>query len=179
MTRKRKKQSKIPKIIIIILIVAGAVGLGLVLIDNKETIKRDINSDITEIKPQNQYNLFLQNEITPVKRLTGDIIKLRKVNSNLNRLELQDKINKCTETIDSTIRKIDAQGVNDNQKFAKENTISELNKLKYNLSLLSGASKKESFKTQGDKEIDKIFDDIGLSCSQIDDYIGVAEGINK
>ena len=50
--------------------------------------------------------------------------------------------------------------------------------MKYNFNLLNNESQKENFKIQGNSTVDEIFTNIKVCLSEIDDSVGLAEGVN-
>lgn len=170
------KKSKLPSIVITSLVGVGVLGLGLTVYENKKDIHDTLNSTI-EVNPQNQFNMRIQGEITPIKELTLGTIQMRKVNSQVDRLAFQNKIKDADIAIDRAITNINNLKVSPNQQLAKESTVIALNKLKYTLGLLNSASQKEDFKVNGNETVDNIFRDLSNCYEQIDDAVGLAEGV--
>ena len=159
-----------------LLIAFGSIGIIMSCVENQDKIQETLNYD-TSIKNQTEYNLFLQKEITPISEMVNDILTIRKVNSDINLVNFQSKIRDTVSYIDKALTDIGNQSVSSHQASAKENTVANLNKLKYILNQLSEASKKEGFKTQGNTEVDKLFTDLATAFSDIDDNIGIGEEI--
>ena len=162
------------KYIIPALIVVGVLGLGIASVSNKDKIIDTLNADVS-VKNQTQYNLNLQNEITPIVEMACDIQQMNKVNSEINRLVLQNKIKDCVSAIDNAKTNIYNQEVTNNQKDAKDNIIVSLNSLKYNLEKLDALSRTDGYKTNKDS----LYSEISDATTAIDDYIGLGEEIRK
>lgn len=162
------------KYMISALIVVGVLGLGITSISNKDKILNTLNADVS-VKNQTQYNLYLQNEITPIVEMACDIQQMNKVNSEINRLVLQNKITDCVSAIDNAKTNIHNQEVTNNQKDAKDNIIVSLNSLKYNLGKLDTLSRTDGYKSNKDS----LYSEISDSTTAIDDYIGLGEEIRN
>ena len=164
------------KILIAAVVLVGAIGLGLSSYDNKEAIKETMTSDIT-VKDQSHFNLFLQGEITPIKESTNNILQLRKLNTEMDSLILQNKIKDIVKSLDIAISNIDKTIVKDTQENAKAGTLAALNNMRYSLTLLDEESRKENFKIQGNETVTTIFNNISAYWLEIDDFVGLAETV--
>lgn len=176
---ERRNAICMKKFLISLLIILGCIGVGLSLYDNKDSIKESVSADTNmgvSTKSQSEFNLFLQNEITPVKQSVNEIIQQRKQNSAFNRATLQDKITTATNNISNAIDNVNNQSVSETQTPAKEGVITCLNKIKYNLILLEQASEKDDF-TPTNKDVNEYYSKITSYCSELNNYIGIGETV--
>lgn len=171
-------KDKVFKTIIISLAFVGLMGLSLTFFENRKNINDTLKKDI-EFQNQNEFNVSLARELLPIKEQTGDILSMRQVNSKPNRLDLGSKLVTLDEALDDCINNIGNMKVTENQKSAKEKTILKLNKLKFDILSLSEKVKAESFKFNGDKEIDAVYINIKNDLYEIDDFVGISEQIKN
>lgn len=152
----------------------GVIGLGVSLISNRHEVNQQLVSDI-DYKNSTEYNYVLQQKITIVKQEINNLVQKRKVNSDMDKSDLQNSITQTKEKSEDVINYLQKLTVTEKQNVAKENTIAALNELNYSLDKLKEEVTKESFKTQGNETVDTLYTNINNSNLKIDDYIDLWE----
>ena len=165
--------SKKIKILIFSLVAIGILGGGLKIYENKTQIKTDFTKDI-DVSADDEFNLRVQKDLTSVKSDTTDILQYRKINTEIDRLTFQTKVNNTINTINQSITDLNTiKPANSNQQTAKEDSIVSLNELKYDLTKIYEESQKDNFKLQGNQTVDDIFTSIANTLSKIDDDLKI------
>lgn len=177
------KNDSIIKIIIGAVLVMGVAGAGLDFMFNRESIHNMISQEVT-ITGQAEYNVMLQQKITPVVHLTQEALAMRKVYTEISIPDYNLKIDRTVEAIDIAISDILLESATANQKLSRDRTIGSLGKLKVDLldlknKLNNDGTGKTLFEFQNNPEYEQIYTRIANSLMEINDYIGLGEEIRE
>lgn len=165
-----ENSKRIISIFVSTILILGAIGFIVYFVTNRQVINNQFEKDI-DAKNSTEFAYVLQEKITNVKQEVNNLAQKRKVNSNMDRLDLQENIDQTIKKIEETTKYLEDMTVVDNQVVARDNTLAALNELKYSLNELKEESTKDTFKTQGNENVDKIYNDINNENLKIDDYI--------